>query len=58
MYEKELLEYAFNLKYYPEPNDMAFLSQIIGFEIKVIRVIYNSYAFLLNNQNNFINKYF
>ena len=36
--QKEILEYAYNMKSYPDSNEVEYLCHILGFEENVIRV--------------------
>jgi hypothetical protein len=36
--QKEILEYAFNMKSYPDSNEVEYLCHLLGFEENVIRV--------------------
>ena len=39
--QRDILEYAYKLKCYPDSNEVEYLCNILGFEENVIRVINN-----------------
>jgi len=45
--QREILEYAYKLKCYPDSNEVEYLCHLLGFEENVIRVIILFWKFFL-----------